>query len=387
MMHTLPFNKVTNIRMSIVTLAILIMSQFCFCQTDLYIPIEPQSTSTNTGSKPQSKVWQYKGDYYSVFPNAQGTHIWKLMEKQWVQQLLLTTNINSKADCYAVSDTVFVLLFQGQSSEFTALRFEESNQQYEISNPIMNIPKIVFDASTETATIAFDSKSELWMTYEANNNIEVRNLKAPYTSWSNPESIGVGTANDDISSIVKMSNSVGVLWSNQNTRQFGFKYHIDGDPISVWSSDEAPVSQSAFNIGDGVADDHINLKYTPDGELYAAVKTSYDTPSYTKIGLLVRRSNGIWENIHHVSYTGTRPIVAVDYSRKSVKVYYTSKEGGGDILLKESKLNPINFGKKILFLEGSSYSNVSSTKFPHDCNNLVIASDNSNVVGNMIECP
>jgi hypothetical protein len=373
-------------RMLIAASMILIMSQFCFSQTDLHVPIEPQSSPTNTSSKPQSKVWKYNNEFYSVFPNNSGTYIWKLDGKQWNQHLLLTTNNNSKADCYAVSDTVFILLFQGQISEFTVLKFEASSQQYQFLNPTNNISRIMFDSSTETATIAFDSKSTLWMTYEANNNIEVRNSISPYMSWSSPKPIFVGVANDDISGIIKMSNSVGVLWSNQNTERFGFKFHIDGDPISVWSSDEVPASQSALNIGKGMADDHINIKYTSQGELFAAIKTSYDTPSYPKIGLLIRRADGTWDNLHHINYTGTRPLVTIDTSNNSIKVYYTSIESGGDILLKESTLNSINFGQEILFLDGNTYNNVSSTKFPYDCINIVIASDDSNIVGNVIEC-
>lgn len=364
----------------------LLVGKSCFGQSEVDVPIMPINTSAITGEKPQSKVWNYANEFYSVFPNNSGTYVWKLVGKQWVRQMLLTTNDKSKADCYVASDTVFILLFQGQNSEFTTLKFDESRQQYQFLNPTSAIAKIAFDPSTETATIAFDSNTTLWMTYEANNNIVVRNSTPPYISWSSPEHIFKGVADDDISAIVSMSNSVGVLWSNQNTQRFGFKFHLDGDPISIWSHDEVPASQSALNVGNGMADDHINLKYTSDGELFAAVKTSYDTPSYTKIGMLVRRSNGIWDDLYHISDAGTRPIVAIDAHNKSVKVYYTSKESGGSIVFKESKTNSIDFGLENHFLDGAKYNNASSTKFPYDCTSVVIASDNNNIVGKIIEC-
>ena len=373
-------------RILILLFSILITSKYGIGQSDIHLTIEPVRTSTNTSAKPQSKVWKYENQFYSVFPNNNGTHIWKLVGKHWVPHLLLTTKDMSKADCYAVSDTVFILLFQGQKSEFTVLKFEEHTKQYQFLNSTNNISGIDFDPSTETATIAYDSKSTLWLTYEANNNIEVRNATSPYTSWSSAELVFKGVASDDISGIITMSNSVGVLWSNQNLERFGFKFHVDGDPISVWSPDEVPASQSALNIGRGMADDHLNLKYTSDGDLFAAIKTSYDTDSCTKIGLLIRRSSGIWDNLHHVSYTGTRPIMAIDTSRNSIQVYYTSMESGGDIMLKESTLNSISFGREILFLTGDTYNNASSTKFPYDCINVVIASGNSNIVGKVIEC-
>lgn len=371
-------------RIIVISLSLLLTSNFAFGQSDHRIPIESIPTSTNTSSKPQSKVWKYEEDFYSVFPNSNGTYIWKLVGKQWIQHLQLSKKTNSKADCYAVSDTVFILLYQGQHSEFTVVKFED--QQYRLLNPTKSISQIAFDASTETATIAFDANSTLWMTYEAENRIEVRNSKSPYTIWSSPVTIYDGVANDDISGIVTMSNSIGVLWSNQKTKRFGFKFHDDGDPISDWSSDEIPASQSALDIGHGMADDHINIKYTADGELFAAIKTSYDTHAYSKIGLLVRRSNGTWESLHHVSDTGTRPIVAIDTSNNLIKVYYTSRESGGEIVFKESSTSDITFGEEHIFLGGGMYNNASSTKFPYDCENLLIASDGSIVVGNVIEC-
>lgn len=373
-----------NIGIVVFAFLMLIVSQLAFGQSDSLKPIEHQSISTDTGSKPQSKVWKYKEDFYSVFPNSSGTYVWQLVRNQWVQHLQLSKKSNSKADCYAVSDTVFILLFQGQLSEFATLKYAE--QQYQFLNPTNRLSKIVFDASTETATIAFDSRSILWMTYEAENRIEVRTSISPYTSWSRPVTLSYGVSVDDICSIVTMSNSVGVLWSNQNSQRFGFRLHVDGDPVSLWSNDEVPASQSALNIGHGMADDHINIKFTLDGALYAAVKTSYDTPSYSKIGLLVRRSNSLWDKLYHVSYEGTRPITTIDLLNKSIKVYYTSIESGGDIVYKESSMDLIEFSQKMIFLEGSNYNNASSTKFPHYGHNLVLASDDHIVAGNVIDC-
>ena len=159
-----------------------------------------------------------------------------------------------------------------------------------------------------------------------------------------------------------MPNSIGVLWSDQNTRRFGFKSHTDGAPISEWSIDELPASQSALNVGEGMADDHINIKCSASGDLFVAIKTSYDMPQQTKIGLLIRRSNGIWDDLYHVSDTGTRPIVTLDEVNDRIRVYYTSKEAGGDIVYKESSVSNINFGKKPKVILNGTYNNVSSTK-------------------------
>ncbi|MEK8227845.1 hypothetical protein NKG05_19735 [Oerskovia sp. M15] len=56
-----------------------------------------------------------------------------------------------------------------------------------------------------------------------------------------------------------------------------------------------PAQSSALSLGNGMADDHMNVAVASDGTLYAAVKTSYDTQGATVIALLVRRPGGTWD--------------------------------------------------------------------------------------------
>ena len=107
--------------------------------------------------------------------------------------------------------------------------------------------------------------------------------RRPYSSFSGPVTLATGVAADDIGVVTALPNGqIGVLWSNQNTRLFGFRVHSDGADPSVWSTDEQPASQSALDVGLGMADDHLNVAVAADGTLYAAVKTSYDTAGQTK---------------------------------------------------------------------------------------------------------
>ncbi len=359
---------------------------FGCAQSAQHKSIEPVNTTVTTASKPQSKVWKYKDHFYSIFPDHSGTNIWKLMGSRWNKHFHISENKRSQADCCVISDTVFILLFQGIHSEFTAVKFDEVAQQYDFLTRTQVFTPIVFDESTETATMAVDSESTLWMTYETSRSIEVRSARSPYTTWSSPMRIAGGVEDDDISAVVRMSKAIGVLWSNQRDERFGFKMHQDGDLLSMWSPDEIPASRSALDVGKGMADDHINLKYTAEGVLYAAIKTSYDLPSQTKIGLLVRRPTGQWDSLYHVSYHGTRPIVTVDTSCQIIKVFYTHTESGGDIVYKESPLGNIHFGPEITMMDGSKCNNTSSTKYPHDGHNIVIASDGRQLFGKITEC-
>ena len=112
---------------------------------------------------------------------------------------------------------------------------------------------------------------------------------------------------------------------------------------NVWSADEMPGSQSALNVGHGMADDHMHVAVASDGTLYAAVKTSYDKNGYPKMGLLVRRPNGIWDNFYGIDDSGTRPVIVVDEAANQLIIAHTTKEGGGDIVYNTSPLDVISF--------------------------------------------
>ena len=119
----------------------------------------------------------------------------------------------------------------------------------------------------------------MWVAWEGAQNVYVSWSDSPYSTWSSPITIATGVTTDDICAIIAMPGKIGVLWSNQNTQRFGFRTHVNSetDP-SIWTTDEVPASQSALDVGLGMADDHLNMKVGSDGTLYCAVKTSYDTP-------------------------------------------------------------------------------------------------------------
>ena len=110
-----------------------------------------------------------------------------------------------------------------------------------------------------------------------------------------------------------------------------------------------------------MADDHINLASTTNGELFAAVKTSFDTASVTRIGLLRRHTDGTWDPMYQVDTIGTRPIVVINEVDSFLTVLYSSDTQGGDVIYKESSLSNIEFGSRQQLLTGGFYKNVSST--------------------------
>ena len=206
---------------------------------------------------------------------------------------------------------------------------------------------------------------------------------SPYTTFQGPVEIASGVlSGDDISVVTAMpGNKIGVLWSNQNTKRFGFRVHNDGDAPTIWSADELPASQSAIdNVGTGMADDHLNVKVATDGTLYAAVKTGYDTAGYPKMALLVRRPNGTWDNLYGIDEAGTRANIELDEARGVLTFVYTQSEGFNPIVYRQSNLNPISFGTKKT-LRTESFNDVSSTKQNYNGELVIIYASGSYVGG------
>ena len=110
-----------------------------------------------------------------------------------------------------------------------------------------------------------------------------------------------------------------------------------------------------------MADDHINIAVASDGTIYAAIKTSYGSSSYPKIGLLVRRPDGTWDDLYDVDSSGTRPIVALNEHTREIIVMYTRTEGSGSIKYKVTDIDDISFGSRQTLIDGSM-NNVMSTK-------------------------
>lgn len=336
------------------------------------------SVSDNTGEKPQSKVWSCAGKWWTVLPNSSGTHIWRLDGTTWTNVLTISTNSGSNADCKVVGDKTYILLYQGTTSELKTVQY--STNTYTLSSTT----SITLDTGVETATIDIDGNGRMWLASAGTTTINVRWSDSPYSSWSSPISIGSGVNDDDICAVTAFDGKIGVLWSNQNTQRFGFKYHIDGTDPATWSADEVPASQSALNVGLGMADDHINLAVATDGTIYAAVKTSYDTPGYPRIALLIRRPNGNWDNLYTIDESGTRGIVILNEVAGKVKVVFTASDAGGNILYRESSNSSISFGTVNTLLSGATYNNATSTKDSYSNNILILAANSSNNVSGVI---
>ncbi|MGA2286519.1 MAG: LamG domain-containing protein, partial [Dehalococcoidia bacterium] len=354
--------------------------------------LTPLAVSQDTGEKPQSKVWQYNSAWWAVLPSTavspSGTWLWRLQpDNSWTNVLKLSDSTGADADVKPAGDVVHVLLHDGISDnnlELVSAQYVSAGNTYQLWPTRTTTTLISLPSYSETSTIDIDTTGRMWLATDNGSNIIVYYSDSPYSSFSGPITLANNVNDDDISDVIAMpGNKVGVLWSNQQTQRFGFKTHTDGADPNTWSADELPASQSALNVGAGMADDHLNMKVAADGTLYAAVKTSYDTAGYPKIALLVRRPNGTWDNLYGLDEAGTRGIVVLNEAAGTVRVIYTTSEGSGDIVYKESSLSSISFGAKQTLMTGG-LNNATSTKQNWSSSLVVLAGNGSSANGVLI---
>ena len=324
-------------------------------------PLEQLAVTATTGEKPQSKVWTYDSYWWTVMPNATGTKLFRLDGTSWTSVLNISGATDSQADVQVAGNIVHILLFRGTSSELVSVEYLSASHTYQLWTTRPTLVPITLDSGVETATIDIDSNGRMWLASDGTTNINVRWSDSPYSSWSSPITLANNVSLDDICDVIAFDGKVGVLWSNQNTQRFGFRVHVDGFAPATWSGDEVPASQSALNIGAGMADDHLNVAASSDGTLYASVKTSYDTGGYPMLALLVRRPAGTWDDLYEINGSGTRPIALLNQVKGILTVVYSSTDGPGNIDYKQTYLSPINFGPEHTLISGS-HNNPTSTK-------------------------
>lgn len=342
-------------------------------------PLQNASFSANSGEKPQSKIFEYAGQWWTVMPNKQGTWVFRLDGTTWTATQKISTNKSTHADVRIVDDFAHVLLYDGTKTQFATLQYDSVDNRFEAWTQQPNVVNVPLSKGVETATIEADSTGRLWIASDAKTTVEVRYSDGLHSTWSGPITVASGIKSDDISTIIAMPNgTIGVFWSNQSTKRFGFKVHQDGALANVWSADEIPGSQSALNVGKGMADDHMHAAVSSNGTVYVAVKTSYDKSGYPKMGLLVRRPNGVWDNFYGLDDSGTRPVIALDEADNQLIIAYTTKEGGGDIVYNTSPLDVISFSPTKLLIKGK-VNDVTTAKFVSG-NQVVFLANSKSVI-------
>ena len=337
-----------------------------------------KSLSANTADKPQSKVWFNRGHWWTVLPGTGGTWLWRLeADNHWANLLRLSTSTSVRADARAQGDLAHILLWNSGSTQLVSVEYQPGTDSYALWSFRPTATSVNLSGS-ETATIDVDTIGRLWLSTESGSEVRVYTSAFPYTSFTGPIVLANNIAADDITDVMALPSlnppRIGVFWSNQNTKFFGFRTHTDGDAnTSNWSADERPASQSQLNVGAGMADDHMNAAVASDGTLFMAVKTSYNNPKFPLVSLLVRRPAGTWDNLYQVDTGGTRGIALLNEPADLLRVIFTTDSGGGNIVYRDSKISTIGFSARKTLMTGS-LNNATSTKDTWTDSLVVLAS-------------
>ncbi len=325
-----------------------------------------------TGEKPESKLWYHDGGWWGTLfrpaASAHRIHRLDLATQTWIDTgATVDPRPMSRQDALSVGDTLYIVSRHAESPrQNKMLRYSYTRSGGYVLDP--GFPVNIAGAGSETLTIARDSTGMLWIVYIGGREVRLSHTLGSDTVWSTPFAVpvpeGVIVGHDDISTIVTLPSAIGVFWNSHVVDKFLFAIHPDGlppkDPAS-WTQ------ETAYSRRNG-ADDHLNLKVSNDGHVFAGVKSDSFTPTTTEVGLLVRSPNGIWSPLHQVAQgalDATRPLVMVDEDRRLVYVFYA--KGSQAIYYKSSPMDAISFqtGDGIPFIRSSKsggINNPTSTK-------------------------
>ena len=359
------------------------------CTSIVITPLQKFDKTASTGEKPQSKVWFYDDSWWAVLPNANGTKLWQLTDTNWVSVLHLSDSINIMADVRTIGNVAHILLFNNCNTELISVEYNPKNK-YQLWSKRPDTVKIKLEKVSETATIDIDLSGRMWLASDDTTEVHVRWSDPPYKVWSKPKTLATGISPDDICALTSFPDgSVGVLWSNQKTKRYGFRIHNLNTSPDNWSADEIPASGSAISLKYGMADDHLNFAVASDGTLYAAVKTSYDTEGYPLIALLVRRPSGKWDKLYNVDDEGSRGIVLLDEEKDCIMVIYSSYRDN-QIVCKTSGTKTVSFSERHILMDGihekEKINNVTSTKQNINNEVVVFASESGIARSALIKC-
>lgn len=348
-------------------------------------------TTVPTGTKrAESEVWWNDGSWWATMwsSGSRGFHIFRfaMRSRRWFDTgTELDDRRNTDSDVLWDGRHLYVASHKrvpdlsparaGAASYLYRFSYHHRDHRYTLDS---GFPTVINRYRTETLVIAKDGRGELWATWQQDDQIYLNHtIPGHERRWATPtplDSPEAHTSVDDISSLVRLPDSVGLMWSNQVPTVDGlyFSVHRDGAPATSWSRPEQALA------GSRTADDHINLHADSSGVVYAAVKTSniHNDPLTL---LLVRSRTGEWTRVLFgtAEECHNRPVVVLDERRRLLHMFATAPDpgsgvcssSGGAIYEKTTSLDSISFpqGRGDLVLSDPDdpfITNASVTKQP-----------------------
>ena len=321
-------------------------------QLDFDYGSQPQAAGgAATGERAESKLF-YTPDYkwWAVLgttsgPAGAGLYLYEHVNHVWVPRFKLPNS-----DPWMKADTLFenpsTLFISGRDQKATSGGNPRMSVLYKYSYngdgtwTELSAATPITTANPEVLTLTHDSLDRLWVTWEESSRIKVSNTQPGGTTFSAPVFLPLGTPTekvngDDVSAITSFGGAdgprVGVMWSDQVARKFGFAWRDDDEPLGTWHVEDAYGNGvGGCAAGQLCGDDHIKLAVNGD-QVYASVKTSLNDgahdPNAPLIVVLRRSADGTWDSftVSLVSDNASRPILTLNPEADLLHVFANYK--------------------------------------------------------------
>ncbi|HKZ03646.1 MAG TPA: hypothetical protein VJ180_15490, partial [Pyrinomonadaceae bacterium] len=366
---------------AILALAIFTSSVAAQCPT---MNSEGFTFGTTNFNTVKTQMWYNDGVWWGAFSdNFDGIHFYSFPNNAAVQGPIIDSNITGIPDALWDGTNLFVTVWKSVS--LATLYKYTYNSVTKTHTLVSGFPVQLplNGSSTSAIVLEKDTTGKLWATYTGTqgglSDGKVRviwSTSADHKVWNTTgfelES-GLAANLIEISAITHFGgNKIGIAWSNQPAKQIAFRYHVDGDSETTWSTREIIDSGLGPRGLGGVADDHLSIKGAPDGRIFLAAKDNDNdgTPGHQtegRVWLYVRTVAGTWGQKTIVqpdfSQLPTRPVLLLDTTNNQAYVIYhdDSPSGAGRNFIAHTDMDNISFDFPCVFnITGSS--NPTSTK-------------------------
>ena len=340
-----------------------------------------------TSEKPESKLWYTDGSwwagmfvYRTATPTKSEYHIHRLdrTTDSWVDTGVLIDSRDQTHGDYLWSESTQTLWVAsgydptpGATNDGTMIfkyAYAAGSNTYTLAPGFPHTIPVTtstvspaFQGGADAVTLARGASGRLWAVWTKDSKVKYSRSADGGFTWGTPANVPVQTntirpdgENGDISAVVRFGDNIGVMWSDHDALPtadndgFYFAVIADADDPTVagnWTLEKLPTLVPGGSPRE-VADDHINVKATSDGQVYMVGKTGKDTAGCATnrqlplVEAFHRTTGGAW-SAHLVSTVGdcnTRPQLLLDEQLGVAYVVLTAPNGGGTVYMKSAPL-------------------------------------------------
>jgi hypothetical protein len=306
------------------------------------------------GASLQSRLWTVEGRWWGalVDPATRATRIFALSEDETTWRptgVLIDERLGAVADALWTDDHLYVATTvpgRATASGVRVTRFSRSADGAYSPDP--DFPVRVNAGGQTAVSIAKDGSGTLWVAFVRDGDLLVAHSLSHEAIWSAPVPFPAASRleKDDLAALVALDDGrIAAVWSDASARTVWLATHTDGDPPDRWSDREIALD------GMSLSDNALSAVALPDGGLAVAIETgTADEPnaslSAVQSVVTVRDPDGTWRRtlLSRVEDHLGAPVIVVDANKHQLHVFSTSPRRAGNVYMKSSTIDQLEFG-------------------------------------------